>query len=108
MKRRVEVLRSLKCQAICISTYNLCELPDDTNCIELPELSSDQEEADTKVCLHAINVLNEDPNKSVIIRSHSGSVDINVLLTSLIIDSADRVFLDVNTGKTERYCVYQM
>ena len=78
------------------------------NGIELPELSSDQEEADTKVCLHAINVLNEDPNKSVIIRSHSGGVDINVLLTSLIIDSADRVFLDVNTGKTERYCVYQM
>ena len=108
MKRRVEILRSLKCQAICISTYNLCELPDDTKCIELPELSSDQEEADTKVCLHAINVLNEDPNKSVIIRSHSGGVDINVLLTSLIIDSADRVFLDVNTGKTKRYCVYQM
>ena len=108
MKRRVEILRSLKCQAICISTYNLCELPDDTNCIELPELSSDQEEADTKICLHAINVLNEDPNKSVIIRSQSGSVDINVLLTSLIIDSADRVFLVVNTGKTERYYVYQM
>ena len=49
MKRRVEILRSLKCQAICISTYNLCELLDDTNCIELPELSSDQEEANTKV-----------------------------------------------------------
>ena len=107
MKRRVEILRSLKCQAICISMYNLCELLDGTNCIERPELSTDQLEADTNVCLHAVNALNEDPNKNVIIRSHSGDVDINVLLTSLIIDSADRVFLDVNT-ETERYCVYQM
>ena len=102
MKRRVEILRSLKCQAICISTYNLCELLDDANCIELPELSRDQEEADTKVRLHAISALNEDLNKNVIIRSHSGDVDINVLLTSLIIDSADRVFLDVNTGKNRK------
>ena len=102
MKRRVEILRSLKCQAICISTYNMCDLLDDINCIELLELSSDQEEANTKVCLHAINVLNEDPNKNVIIRSHSGDVDINVLLTSLIIDSADRVFFDVNTGKNRK------
>ena len=80
----------------------MCELPDDTNCIELPELSSDQEEADTKARLHAINSLNEDSNKNVIIRSHSGDVDINVLLTSLIIDSADRVFLDVYTGKNRK------
>ena len=67
MKRRVEILRSLKCQVICISMYNFCELLDDTNCIELTELSNHQEEADTKVCLHAINALNEDPNKNVII-----------------------------------------
>ena len=102
MKRRVEILRSLKCQAICISMYNFCELLDDTNCIELPELSNHQEEADTKVCLHAINALNEDPNKNVIIRSHSGDFDINILLTSLIIDSVDRVFLDVNIGKNRK------
>ena len=102
MKRRVEILQSLKCQAICIPTYNLCELPNDTDCIELPELSSDQEEADTKVCLHPINALNEDPDNHVIITSYSCDIDINVLLTSLIIDSADRVFLDVNTGKNKK------
>ena len=102
MRRRVEILWSLKCQAICISTYKLCELLDDTDWIERPELSSDQENVDTKVCLHAINALNEDPNKNVIIRSHSGNVDINVLVTSLIIDSADSIFLDVNTGKNRK------
>ena len=79
----------------------MCELLDDTNnYIELRELSNDQEEADTKVCLHAIDALNEDPYKHMIITSHSG--DIDVLLTSLIIDSADRVFLDVNTGKNRK------
>ena len=102
MKRRVGILRSLKCQAICISTYSLCELLDDTNCIELPELSCDQEEADTKVCLYTISALNEDPNKNMISRCHSGDFDSNIFLTSLIIDSADTVFLDINTGKSNR------
>ena len=36
--------------------------------------------------------------KKLIIRSHSGDVDINILLTSLIQDDAHRVFVDYNTG----------
>ena len=82
--------------------YKPCELIDDCNCTEVPELLSDQEEADTKVCLHALNALKINPNKYMIIRSHSGNVDINVVLVSLITCCADKVFADVNTGKNRK------
>ena len=52
--------------------------------MEIPELSNDQEELDKKVCLHALSSLRAYPDKHVIIKSHSGIVDINVLLTSLL------------------------
>ena len=52
--------------------------------MEVPELSNDQEELDKKVCLHALSALRAYPDKHVIIKSHSGDADINVLLTSLI------------------------
>ena len=48
----------------------MCELIDDSGCIYIPELSSDQEEADAKVCLPILNALKANPNKYVIVRSH--------------------------------------
>ena len=108
MRRRSEILQFLKTQCICISTYQLCELLDEMNINEMPELSSDQEEADTNICLHDLNALKEDPEKHIIVRSHSGDVDVNILLTSLIIDSWDKVYVDANTGKKQEsieiYC----
>ena len=61
MRRISEILKFLKTQCICISTYQLCELLDEVNINDMPELSRDHEEADTKVCLHALNALKEDP-----------------------------------------------
>ena len=54
--------------------------------MEISELSSDQEELDKKVCLYSVNSLRAYPDQHVITKSHSGDVDINVLLTSLITD----------------------
>ena len=101
-RRKSEILKLLKSHCIYFSSYKLCEVIDENNCKVISELSSDQEEADTKVCLHAMAALRTYPNKHVIIRSHSGDVDINILLTSLITDSADKVFVDVNTGKNRK------
>ena len=64
IRRRSEILRFLRTECICISTYKVCELIDDINCVEVPELSSDQEEADTKVCLHALYALQTNPEKN--------------------------------------------
>ena len=43
------------------------------------ELSSNQEEADTKLLLHAKHAFNAHPGKAVFVRSPSGDVDINIL-----------------------------
>ena len=68
------------------------------------ELSSNQEEADTKICLHAKHALGTEDDGHVIIRNHSGDVDINVILLSKINseEEASRVILDTNKGKIEK------
>ena len=45
----------------------MCELIDDSGYIYIPELSSDQEEAETKVFLHTLKALKANPNKYMIV-----------------------------------------
>ena len=59
---------TLKSQCICISTYKVCELVNVASCMEIPELSNDQEELDKKVCLQALNSLRAYPDQHVIIK----------------------------------------
>ena len=79
-----------------------------TTCVTLTsvypfeELKSNQEEADTKVILHCLNVLQEDVNRSVILRSHSGDTDITVLAVSLLHTHRNRVYLENGTGKNKK------
>ena len=47
---------------------------------------SDQEEADTKVVLHAMRFLSENKEESVCIRSPSGDTDILVIALGTIIE----------------------
>jgi hypothetical protein len=61
------------------------------------ELTSNQEEADTKVILHCWDALLKDPNMSVILRSHSGDTDITVLAVG-----RSDCFLIMEVEKTER------
>ena len=52
----------------------------------MDELSSNQEEADTKITLHAYSILkNIYTEKYVIIRSHSSDIDNNIIATSLLV-----------------------
>ena len=52
----------------------------------MDELSSNQEEADTKVTLNAYSILkNINPEKYAIIRSHSGDINININATFLLV-----------------------
>ena len=73
-------------------TSNLVTLNDD--------LRSNQEEADTKVILHAIQIIHSSPFK-VIIRSPSGDTDIMVLALALIADQ-DKVYMDYGSGKRRK------
>ena len=52
--------------------------------IEVDELNSDQEEADTRVILHALHAITSDNNLSVKLRSPSGDTEIFVLAAALL------------------------
>ena len=58
------------------------------------ELSSNQEETVTKLCLHTLGY--------VIVRNHSGDVDINAMLIAKVILEPSRVILDIHMANTER------
>ena len=61
------------------------------------ELSSNQEEADTKVILHSRHAISTTEG-SIILRSSSGDIDIMIIAISLI-DTSKRVLVDYGNGK---------
>ena len=63
---------------------NKCYLITNQGVVTVEDLSSNisHEEADTKVVLHASQALNAQPNKTVIVRSYSGDVDVTVITLS--------------------------
>ena len=64
-----------------------------------PDLSSSQEEADTKVILHAKHALRNNDDGITITHSHSGDIDNAVIALSHFIHDVKRVILDTNTSK---------
>ena len=80
LERKLEVLSSLNSEEIYFSTDGQCHKINRDDVINVPELSSNQEEADTKLCLHARHALNSADRGTVIVRNHSGDVNINVIL----------------------------
>ena len=68
----------------------------------IEELTSNQEELDRKLLLHAKHLLNSTENQAVLVRSLSGDVDIYVLFIALFPEKADRVYLDCETGKSRK------
>ena len=70
---------------------------------EADTLSNNQEEADTKVTLHAYSILkNINPEKYVIIRSHSGDIDINIIATSLLVPYSANVYIDYGNASSRK------
>lgn len=90
---RESILGSLKSEVVYFSSYQKCTLVTNQDTTEVPELSTKQEEADTNVILLAQHVLRNNESGAVIIRSHSGDVDIAVLALSHFIDDGTRVVL---------------
>ena len=64
------------------------------------ELSSNQEEADTKVILHSGHAISTTEG-SIILRSSSGDIDIMIIAISLI-DTSKRVLVDYGNGKNRK------
>ena len=87
----------LRTKEISFSTCNDCKRTPDSISTE-HHLASNQEEADTKVLLHCLHSLTCNPEKNVTVKSPSGDVDITVIMTSKLLNNAERVFLDYGTG----------
>ena len=76
----------------------VCHYVTRNNSSIIPELSSNQEEVDTKLCLHTLHPLATVENGYVIVRNHSGDVDINAMLIAKVIPEPSRVILDIHKG----------
>ena len=99
LEKRNETLLKLRSEEIYFSTDGICQYVTRNNSSIIPELSSNQEEADTKLCLHTLHALATAENGYVIVRNHSGDVDINAMLIAKVIPELSIVILDIHKGK---------
>ena len=96
---KVKYLKRLGCKEIYFSTHNECKkFTSDAVSIE-NELNSNQEEADTKVILHSKHAFDRSPEKTVIVRSPSGDIDIIILMIGMFIDHPEHFYIDTGSGK---------
>ena len=80
-----------------VSLFRKCVKITSEKVVGATELTSNQEEADSKIALHCSHALKE-TCKNVFVKSPSGEIDILVILLSTIRE-LDRVILDSGTGK---------
>ena len=99
LEKRNGILLKLRSEEIYFSTDGICRYVTRNNSSIIPELSSNQEQADTKVCLHTLHALATVENGYVTVRNHSGDVDINAILIAKVILEPSRVILDIHKGK---------
>ena len=78
--KRNEILLKLRSEEIYFSADGICHHVTRNNNSIIPELSSNKEEADTKLCLHTLHAL-------------------NAMLIAKVIPESSRVILDVHKGK---------
>ena len=76
-------LDKLNCQEILFFMDKRWYKITNSDVVVVEELSSNQEQADTKLLLHAKHALDDSDNASVIVRSPSVDVDINVLFLDI-------------------------
>jgi len=96
----LKVLEKLQCPMVVLSQENVTYCIRASGVVVKEELSSNQEEADTKVILHSHQSMQDDPSSKVVLRSHSGDTDILILAISLL--DCNRVYYDYGKGKTRK------
>ena len=93
-KNSSKCLQILKSSVIYISQENITYQITENGVEVAEELSSDQEEADTKLILHCHHAMNS--MEKVVLRSPSGDTDILVLALASL--ERDTVYLDYGNG----------
>jgi hypothetical protein len=95
--QRRKVYFVCECKCICLTS------PDgqETSAVEIQELQSSQEEADTRMILHCLHVAEDSPRDSKII-VRSPDTDVFVLLLNFAQRIEQTVLFDTGTGNKRR------
>ena len=96
----IRCLNILKCNTVVLSGDGYCEIITPRTCDNCDALKSDQEEADTKVVLHALDIISSSM-ENVCIRSPSGDTDIFVIALG-IIEERNRIKFDYGDGTNRK------
>ena len=95
-----KVLTILRCSTMFISQEDVTYCLTDSGVTVKEELSSNREEAVTKVILHCYHSMQENPSSKVVLRSPSGDTDILVLAAALL--DSNRVYINYEKGKLRK------
>ena len=87
-----------------LSKNDLCMRVTLSSAKEMTDLSSNHEEADTKVILQFAKALSASKDCTVILCSPSGNTDINVLATALLQNYKSRLFIEYGSGSNKKWC----
>ena len=82
-----------------------CTMITRTTTVDVEDLATDHEEADTKIAYliqHAANT-NHDKDIVCVVRSNSGDIDISIILLGIELERNVHVYIDNGTGKTEEF-----
>ena len=101
---REEVLEMLRCDELVLSREEECKVLTHIEEKTYDQLLSTQEEADTKIIAHAVEILHQDTENKVVIRSPSGDTDILVLSAALLYNFKEHVVID-NGSAQSRKCI---
>ena len=100
---REEVLEMLRCDELVISREGECRLLTHFEEKIHDQLLGTQEEADTKITGHAVEVLHQDTENKVV-RSASGDTYILVLSAAMLYNFKEHVVIDHGCGQS-RKCI---
>ena len=99
---KAKVFNILRTNKIMISLDNKCIWISRLSISTEESLTSNQEEADTKVVLHRQQILKSNETSVITLRLPSGDTDIVVLTVALLYEFQNRVLIDVGSGDNEK------
>ena len=87
---RIVILELLKCNEFIYAMDGICHKISSVTIAVMQKLSSNQEQANTKLLLHASHALSKDSTNTIVVRSPSGDVDIDILFVFMFEENSGK------------------
>ena len=98
VKHKAKILNLLRTTVLILSREDECQKVTFSTCEAFQEQLSNQEEAETKVIIHAVHALQQQAITRAVIKSGSGDTDIIILSISLLSAYKENVFMKNGSG----------